>query len=104
MGVTSDKLTADQRETLFKLLKAYADRMPDELATKEMNRARATPADKLFFGYSGSAEPGKPYTYRVQGATFVVEFLNVQADSARNPANHIHSAWRLLPGDFGVAP
>jgi len=35
----------------------------------------------------------------------VIEFLNVQADSAKNPANHIHSAWRTLGGDFGlVAP
>jgi Protein of unknown function (DUF3500) len=104
VGITSDKLTADQKDTLFKLLKAYADRMPDDLAANEMKRAKATPAEKLHFGYSGSAEPGKPYTYRVQGTEFVVEFLNVQADSAKNPANHIHSAWRLLPGDFGVTP
>jgi hypothetical protein len=104
VGVTSDKLSVEQKDTLFKLLKAYAGRMPDELAKKETDRATATPADKLYFGYSGSAEPGKPYTYRVQGTTFVVEFLNVQADSARNPANHIHSAWRVLPGDFGLTP
>ena len=56
----------------------------------------------LFFAYSGSATPGEPYTYRVQGPEFVVEFLNVQADSAKNPANHIHSAWRRLPIDFGL--
>jgi hypothetical protein len=31
----------------------------------------------------------------------VVQFLNVQADSAGNQANHIHSAWRQLPADFG---
>jgi hypothetical protein len=104
VGVTSDKLTADQKATLFKLLQAYADRMPDDLAAHELKRAKATAAEKLFFGYSGSAEPGKPYTYRVHGTEFVVEFLNVQADGAKNPANHIHSAWRLLPGDFGVAP
>ena len=78
--------------------------MPDDLAAHEMKRAKATPADGLYFGYSGSAEPGKPYTYRVQGKDFVVEFLNVQADSAKNPANHIHSAWRRLPGDFGLVP
>ena len=43
------------------------------------------------------------HTYRVQGPTFVIEFLNVQADSANNPANHIHSAWRSLKNDFGLA-
>ena len=35
-----------------------------------------------------------------QGPTFVVEFLNMQADSANNPANHIHSVWRKIKGDF----
>jgi hypothetical protein len=35
----------------------------------------------------------------VQGPTPVVEFLNVQADSAGNPANHIYSGWRRLPTD-----
>ncbi len=101
-GITADKLTADQKATLTKLLEAYTNRMPEALAAAEMKRVRATPDAKLFFAYSGSATPGEPYTYRVQGPEFVVEFLNVQADSAKNPANHIHSAWRRLPIDFGL--
>jgi hypothetical protein len=68
-----------------------------------MKRARATPLEKLYFAYSGSATPGQPYTYRVFAPDFVVEFLNIQADSARNPANHIHSTWRRLPADFGLS-
>ena len=39
----------------------------------------------------------------MQGPTFVVEFVNEQADSAKNPANHIHSGWRRLPTDFVAA-
>ena len=100
VGITADKLTAGQKAALLKLLQAYADRMPEELAAAEMKRAKATPDAKLFFAYSGTATPGEPYTYRVQGPEFVVEFLNVQADGAKNPANHIHSAWRRLPIDF----
>jgi hypothetical protein len=38
----------------------------------------------------------------VQSPTFVIEFLNEQADSAGNVANHIHSAWRHIKGDFGL--
>ena len=53
--------------------------------------------------FTGSATPGEPYTYRVQAPEFVVEFLNVQADSGKNPANHIHSAWRRLPADFAIS-
>ena len=103
VGVTSDKLTAEQKATLQKLLDAYTERMPDDLAAAETKRARDTAADKLYFAYWGSTEPGKPYTYRVYAPEFVVEFLNVQADAAKNPANHIHSAWRRLPGDFAIA-
>ncbi len=103
VGVTADKMTAEQRATLMKLLFAYTDRMPADLASTERKRAEATAPEKLYFGYSGSAEPGKPYTYRVQAPEFVVEFLNVQADAAKNPANHIHSAWRHLPADLAVS-
>jgi hypothetical protein len=39
---------------------------------------------------------------RIHGPTFVVEFLDVQPDGAGKPANHIHSSWRDLPGDFGL--
>jgi hypothetical protein len=103
VGVTADKLTESQRKTLASLLAAYTERMPDDLAKAEAKRAAGTPPEKLFFAYTGSAVPGKPYTYRVYAPEFVVEFLNVQADSAKNPANHIHSAWRRLPADFGLA-
>ena len=102
IGVAADKLTEDQRKALAALLKSYADRMPADLAAAEMKKAAETPPAKLYFAYTGSPEPGKPYTYRVQAPGFVVEFLNVQADSAKNAANHIHSAWRRLPADFGI--
>lgn len=102
VGVTADKLTPEQKGTLLKLIQAYAGRMPEELAAAEMKKVSGTPDAQLHFAYSGSPKPGEGYTYRVQGPEFVVEFLNVQADSAKNPANHIHSAWRRLPIDFGL--
>jgi uncharacterized protein DUF3500 len=103
VGIPAADLTGAQRETLQELLAAYTERMPEDVAAAEQKRVKAAPNGKIFFAYSGSADPGKPYTYRVYGPDFVVEFLNVQADSAKNPANHIHSAWRRLPVDFGVA-
>lgn len=103
VGIAASKLTEEQRGTLMKLLQAYADRMPEDLAAVEMKRAKNTEPEKMFFAYSGSPVPGEAYTYRVYAPEFVVEFLNVQADSAKNPANHIHSAWRRLPADFGLS-
>ena len=78
-------------------------RSEEDLAATEMKRARNTEPAKMSFAYTGSPVPGEPYTYRVFAPEFVVEFLNVQADSAKNAANHIHSAWRRLPADFGLA-
>jgi hypothetical protein len=76
----------------------------DEVAKAQLDDVNAAGLDKVHFAFARDDEkPGKPYTYRVQGPTFVIEFLNVQADSANNPANHIHSAWRNLNGDFGLA-
>lgn len=103
VGITAADLSRAQRDTLEKLLEAYTERMPEDVAAAELKRAKGTPPGKLFFAYSGSPEPGKPYTYRVYAPDFAVEFLNVQADSAKNPANHIHSAWRRLPADFALS-
>jgi hypothetical protein len=103
VGIPTAKLTDKQRGTLMKLIQAYTSRLPDEIATTELARINQAGVDKIHFAYSGGTEQGKEHTYRLQGPTFVAEFLNRQADSARNPANHIHSAWRHIPKDFGLS-
>jgi hypothetical protein len=101
-GLIASKMTEEQRQILKKLLQAYASRMPEDVAQAEMEQVQAGGFDQVHFAYAGGVEAGQPHTYRIQGPTFVVEFLNVQPDSAQNPANHIHSAWRHLKDDFGV--
>jgi hypothetical protein len=102
IGLVASKLTANQQATLLKLLQAYTDRMPDAIGATELENVKKTSMEKIYFAYTGETQPGKPYTYRVHGPSFLVEFLNVQADSAGNPANHIHSVWRHIPADFGL--
>jgi hypothetical protein len=102
VGIPMAKLSAAQQATLKALMEAYLNRLPEDLAAAERKKT-AGPADGIAFAYSGSPVPGQGYTYRVYGPGFVVEFLNIQADSAKNPANHIHSAWRRTPADFGLA-
>jgi len=101
-GLAAAKMTQKQRGLLMKLVEAYANRMPAEIAEAELRGVRQAGVDKIQFAYTGGTEPGKGHTYRVQGPTLVIEFLNVQADSARNPANHIHSLQRNPAGDFGI--
>ncbi len=104
VGITADKLTADQKATLVKLLQAYADRMPEDLAASDMKKVKETPDAKLYFAYSGGITPGEGYTYRVQGPEFVVEFLNIQADSAaRTRPTTSTTRWRRLPTDFALS-
>jgi hypothetical protein len=101
-GLPAARMTEKQQGMLRKLLRAYTDRMPPDVGATEMARVDEAGFDKVHFAYAGGLEPGQPHTYRIQGPTFVVEFLNVQPDSAQNPANHIHSAWRNVQGDFGL--
>jgi hypothetical protein len=100
-GLVAAQMTEKQREILWRLLQAYAGRMPPEVGEQELAAAREG-LDTTHFAYAGGLEPGQPHTYRVQGPSFRVEFLNVQPDSANNPANHIHSVWRNIKGDFGL--
>jgi hypothetical protein len=102
LGVAAGKMTDAQKGTLRKLVEAYAARWPTEVAQAELKRLDDAGFDKVHFAFAHEDKPGKPYTYQIQGPTFVVQFLNIQADSGGNPANHIHSAWRTLPGDFAL--
>lgn len=102
VGIVGSKMTDKQKETLFKLIKAYTDRMPESVGAAEFASVKEAGLGKVHFAYTGDATPGKGYTYRVQGPSFIIEFLNMQADGSGNPANHIHSVWRHLPSDFGL--
>lgn len=101
-GLAAEKMTEPQQDLLWKLLQSYTGRMPAEVAEVQLSRVKKAGLGKVHFAWAGSVEPGKPHTYRIQGPTFVVEFLNVQTDGAGNPANHIHSVWRNMEGDFGL--
>src|SRR5262245_22229075 len=102
-GVAAEGMKAEQKAILWKLVEAYARRLPEDISAVELARVRKAGLDKIRFALAGKPEKGNPYSYRIQGPTFVIEFLNVQKDSAGNAANHIHSAWRNLQGDFGLA-
>jgi hypothetical protein len=103
-GLEAAKMKANQKETLKKLIEGYARRMPPEVAARQLSDVNEAGLDKVHFAfYRATDKRGQPYSYRVQGPTFVIEFLNIQSDSAGNPANHIHSCWRNLQGDFGLA-
>jgi hypothetical protein len=109
-GIPFSKLSADQQSLVRRLVETYCGSMPPEVAGERLALIeRGSPAaaglvhhgwDEIRFAWAGALEPGKGHYYRLEGPSFVVEFVNVQPDAEGNPANHIHCVWRDKTGDF----
>ncbi len=102
-GLSAAAMTSEQVALLRAILQAYADNMPASVAKARLDAVEQAGIGKLQFAWAGADKPGIGHYYVVQGPTFVIEFVNTQPDSAGNPANHIHSVWRDMAGDFGIA-
>lgn len=95
-GIRGTELTGHQAGMLLRLVASYANRMPEELAARQLARVERDGLDSLYFCWAGAAERGKPHYYRVQGAQLLIEF-----DNAIDNGNHIHSVWRDYRNDLG---
>ncbi|HEY1341214.1 MAG TPA: DUF3500 domain-containing protein [Bryobacteraceae bacterium] len=95
-GLQASKMNKTQLELLNRLLDEYAANMPEQLADARRDQIRKA-GTNLYFAWTGVIEKGGPHYYRIQAPTFLVEYDNTQ-----NGANHIHSVWRDLEGDFGM--
>lgn len=103
VGLLAEKLSGQQRGILVSLIEEYANNLPADVAKERREAIESDGPAKTYFAWAGADKPGVGHYYRIQGPSFVIEFVNTQADSAGNPANHIHSVWRDLRGDFGIA-
>jgi hypothetical protein len=101
-GIALDKLTGQQRGIVQSLIDEYANSFPPDVAKERLELVKKDGPDKVRFAWAGAEKPGIGHYYCIQGPSFQIEFINQQADSAGNPANHIHSVWRDLSGDFGL--
>lgn len=101
-GISVAKFSAEQKDLLWKLFKAYTVNMADEIASDRLEAIEKAGVDQLHFAWAGAQAPGIGHYYRIQGPTVQIEFVNVQPDAAGNPANHIHCVWRDARGDFAL--
>jgi hypothetical protein len=101
-GITADKLTGQQRGILQSLIDEYASAFPPDMAKERQEAVQADGPARIHFAWAGSTKEGEGRYYCIQGPSFQIEFVNVQNDSAGNPANHIHSVWRDMRGDFAI--
>jgi hypothetical protein len=97
VGIAYADLNGDQREMMQALVESYAANMPPEVATAWLGEIKQAGTDTVKFAWFGPGDRSQPHGYRVQGPTFLIEFNNTQ-----NGANHIHSVWRNMLGDFGI--
>lgn len=96
-GIPYRQLNKEQQGLLLTLLEEYANVQVQEIAQQRLEAVRKAGMDTIKFAWMGGIDKGEPHYYRVQSATFLVEYDNTQ-----NDANHIHTVWRDFKGDFGV--
>jgi hypothetical protein len=111
-GVSMAELPPQSQSLLRRLVETYCAAMPEEVAVERLRLIEKGPNESagvvhhgwsdVHFAWAGSLEPGVGHSYRVEGPTFVIEFVNVQPDAEGNPANHIHCVWRDKSGDFDL--
>lgn len=97
VGLKAGEMNADQKEMLGKLLDEYLKNMPADVESRRRSELKEAGLDNIYFAWWGSSERNERHAYRVQGPTFIIEYNNTQ-----NDANHIHSMWRDLKGDFHI--
>lgn len=95
-GIQASQLTAPQRAILQSLLDEYCENMTEQIDQRREEQIKKA-GDHVYFAWAGGEEPGQGHYYRIQTASFLVEFDNTQ-----DHANHIHSVWRDFNGDFGL--
>ena len=101
IGLAFQQMNAPQRQALRALVQTYAANMPREVSQRRMQAIQKAGWDNVRFAWAGPDYEGVGHYYRIQGPTFLIEFVNTQPDAAGNPANHVHCVWRDMRGDFG---
>ncbi|MEP3482510.1 MAG: DUF3500 domain-containing protein [Fuerstiella sp.] len=97
-GLAYSDMTVEQQGLLKDLLAEYLKAAPVTVVKRRMQAIQASGMDSITFGWWGGSELNQPHHYVVQGKTFVIEYNNTQ-----NQANHVHSFWRNLAGDFNLS-
>src|SRR4051812_14824550 len=94
-GILASKLNASQMAKLNALLAEYTHNVPDQVAAAREELIKKA-GKNIWFVWAGGLNKGDPHYYRIQTASLLIEYDNTQ-----NNANHIHSVWRELTGDWG---
>lgn len=96
LGVAWNDLSEAQQGQLMTLIETYAEVQRPALKEARLADLKAGGLEHIRFAWMGGTDKGEGHYYRIQGATFLIEYDNIQ-----NNANHVHTVWRDFEGDFG---
>ena len=102
IGISGAKLNPEQMKILKQLVGSYAVNFPAAIKDEKLKAIEKNGWDAVKFAWGGATKPGIGHYYRIQGKSFLIEFVNTQPDAQGNPANHIHCVWRNPNGDFAI--
>lgn len=97
VGLKASDMSADQKALLAQVMTEYLKNMPADIEQTRRAEVNAAGVDNIYFAWWGDQERNQRHYYRIQGPTFIIEYNNTQ-----NMANHVHSMWRQLGGDFNI--
>ena len=93
-GLGFAALNAGQRLALLAIVEQFAATLKRALAAQRLQRVLDSGLDSLQFAWVGSPQKAQGHYFRIQGATFLIEYDN-------SGGNHVHSVWRDFDGDWG---
>lgn len=102
VGLSYADMSGASRRVLQRLVGAYLENVPESVRQQRRSAIEEAGWDNVHFAWAGAQKTGIGHYYRVQGPSFLIEFVNTQPDPAGNPANHIHCVWRDMNGDFNL--
>ena len=102
VGLPASEMTRRQKVLLWTLLSSYLSTVNTDVMADRLVAIDDAGFDNVHFAWAGADKPGIGHYYRIQGPSFLVEFVNTQPDAAGNIASHIHSIWRDMDGDFAL--
>jgi hypothetical protein len=101
-GLLMSDMDQESQTRLKQLIEVYANAVPEKVAAERMRIIQTDGPKATYFAWAGATKPGIGHYYRIQGKSFLIEFVNTQPDAEGNPENHIHAVYRDMTGDFDL--
>jgi hypothetical protein len=96
-GLPGARMTGKQRDLLLQVVDVYLLNYRSDLAQAARERVAQAGLDQVYFEWRGATSGERPHSYRLQGPTFKIEYIN-----KLDPLPHVHSYFRSTKNDFGL--